>query len=270
MQTSKIRVCLAGVSGWAGSALAHGIAASEDMELVCGVSRTHAGKSLAELVEGVSPASPVVESVEEAMGFRPDVFVEYTRPEFALRHIVLALEEGAHVVIGTSGLTDEDFSVIAEMADEKGSGVLACGNFSITAELLQQFAQTAARWIPSWEIIDYAGAGKADVPSGTARELASRLSHVARPLQEIPPGETLGPVASRGANVSGTQVHAVRLPGYVLSVETIFGNPGEQLTIRHDAGESAQPYVFGALLAIRGVSELSGLHRGLDKVMKDP
>jgi 4-hydroxy-tetrahydrodipicolinate reductase len=173
------------------------------------------------------------------------------------------------VVVGTSGLTDDDYAVIDALARERRLGVLACGNFALTVVLLQKFAESAARLIPQWEIFDYAHDGKADAPSGTARELAHRLSKVRRPEPTVPLERTVGPREARGASVSGSQVHSVRLPGYVIGAEIVFGMPDQRLSIRHDAGNSARPYVDGALLAIRKVSGLVGVHRGLDTVL-DP
>jgi 4-hydroxy-tetrahydrodipicolinate reductase len=126
----------------------------------------------------------------------------------------------------------------------------------------------AAKYIPHWEIIDYAHAGKKDVPSGTARELANRLANVGEARIEVPLGEIEGPKETRGARLQGTQVHSVRLPGYMISVDVIFGMPDQKLILRHESGSSAEPYVQGALLAIREVGKLVGLHRGLDSVMK--
>jgi 4-hydroxy-tetrahydrodipicolinate reductase len=106
-----------------------------------------------------------------------------------------------------------------------------------------------------------------DAPSGTARELAFRLSQVGQPEVSHPVEETIGPKESRGATLKGSQVHSIRLPGYVLSVEVIFGATDERLVIRHEAGDSATPYLAGALLAIRKVRDQVGLVRGLDTVL---
>ncbi|MBV9788409.1 MAG: 4-hydroxy-tetrahydrodipicolinate reductase, partial [Chloroflexi bacterium] len=143
----------------------------------------------------------------------------------------------------------------------------AVGNFALTVVLLQKFAEIAARYIPQWEIIDYAHDDKKDAPSGTARELAARLSAIRDSELTVPLEAVQGLVATRGARLAGSQVHSIRLPGYTISAEIIFGMPDQKLTIRHDAGSSAQPYVDGALLAIRKVSSLAGLHRGLDSVL---
>jgi 4-hydroxy-tetrahydrodipicolinate reductase len=262
-----IDVCLAGATGWAGSELARGIAATTDIALVAAVSRRHAGRSLAEVLGDPRLGCAVHGTAAQALAQRCDVFVEYTKPDTAKANILAALAHGAHVVVGTSGLTDGDYAEVDAVARAGGRGVLACGNFALTVVLLQKFAETAARLIPQWEIIDYAHDDKIDVPSGTARELAARLAKVRPPAPTIPVEQSVGPREARGATLAGTQVHSIRLPGYVISAEAIFGMPDQKLSIRHDSGNSARPYVDGALLAIRKVSTLVGVHRGLDTVL---
>lgn len=262
-----IRVCIAGATGWAGSELARAIASAADLRLVAAVARKHAGQILGEVLGEPRLTGLIHASASYALANPCDVFVEYTKPDSAKSNIMTALKHGAHVVVGTSGLTDDDFAQIDALARKKRLGVLACGNFALTAALLQKFAETAARVIPQWEVIDYAHDDKVDAPSGTARELAFRLSKVRAPEPTIPLARTVGPPETRGATVSGTQVHSVRLPGYVIGVEIVFGMPDQRLTIRHDAGNSARPYVAGALIAIRKVDTLVGVHRGLDAVL---
>jgi 4-hydroxy-tetrahydrodipicolinate reductase len=205
--------------------------------------------------------------VVEALQSAPDVFFEFTKPDVAKENILQALRQGCHVVVGTSGLSDDDYLEIDEVAKTKGKGVLACGNFSMTVVLLQKFAEMAAKHIPHWEIIDYASSTKIDSPSGTALELAYRLSNIRESKLDIPLDEVKGPQGIRGVRINGTQVHSVRLPGFVISLDVVFGMPDQKLVIRHEAGTSPQPYVDGALLGIRKVGGLVGLHRGLDVVM---
>jgi 4-hydroxy-tetrahydrodipicolinate reductase len=262
-----IKVCLAGATGWAGSELARAIANAGDIKLLAAVSRTHAGRSLAEVLGDPRLACPVYGPAAEALVDPSDVFVEYTKPDSAKSNIIAALERGAHVVVGTSGLNETDFAEIDAVARTHRRGVLACGNFALTVVLLQKFAEAAAKLIPQWEIIDYAHDDKIDAPSGTARELAARLSKVRHPEPKVPLDRTVGPREARGATLSGSQVHSLRLPGYVISAEVVFGMPDQRLTLRHDSGGSARPYVDGALLAIRRVSTLVGVHRGLDSVV---
>jgi 4-hydroxy-tetrahydrodipicolinate reductase len=263
-----ITVCLAGATGWAGSELARGIAAVNDLEIVAAVSRTHAGRRLGDVLGEPRLTCPVYASAAEALGNSCDVFVEYTKPDSAKAHVLAALEHGAHVVIGTSGLTEADYEEIDAAARAAGRGVLAVGNFALTVVLMQRFAEIAARLIPQWEIVEYARDEKRDAPSGTAREIAARLARVRQPEPAVPVADTVGERDARGATVSGSQIHSVRLPGYVISAEVIFGMPDQRLTLRHDSGRSARPYVDGALLAIRKVSTLAGVHRGLDTVLE--
>ena len=263
-----IRVCLAGATGWAGSELARGVANAGDMALVAAVARSHAGSKLGDILGEPRLACPVFASAAVALAEPCDVFVEYTKPASAKANILTALDRGAHVVVGTSGLNDGDYAEIDAVARGRQRGVLACGNFALTVVLLQKFAEAAARLIPQWEIIDYAHDDKVDAPSGTARELATRLARVREPVPTVPLDRTVGPREARGATLAGTQVHSLRLPGFVIGAEVIFGMPDQRLTLRHDAGGSARPYVDGALLAIRKVNTLVGVHRGLDAVLE--
>ena len=265
---NKLRICVAGATGWAGSELSRAISQAAGMELVAAVSRSHAGKTLNEVIGVQGLATPIFGTVEEALTTSPDVFVEYTKPDVAKSHVLSALRSGAYAVVGTSGLSSEDYEEIDAVAKEVNRGVLAVGNFALTVVLLQKFAEMAAKYIPHWEIIDYAHADKKDAPSGTARELANRLSKVQEAKLEVPMDQIDGPKESRGARLEGSQVHSIRLPGYVISIDAIFGMPDQKLILRHESGSSAEPYVNGALLAIREVSKLVGLHRGLDTVMK--
>jgi 4-hydroxy-tetrahydrodipicolinate reductase len=265
---NKLRVCIAGATGWAGSALSRGIFEAADMELVSAISRSHAGKILGDVIGMEGLTTPIFGNVEKALETSPDVFVEYTKPDAAKLHVLSALKSSAHAVVGTSGLSNEDYAEIHGVAQEVNRGVLAVGNFALTVVLLQKFAEMAAKYIPHWEIVDYAHAEKRDVPSGTARELANRLSEIRESRLEVPVDQVEGPRETRGARLQGTQVHSVRLPGYVISIDAIFGMPDQKLILRHESGSSAEPYVNGALLAIREVRQLVGLHCGLDSVMK--
>ena len=263
----NIRVCLAGAAGWAGSALSRGVFEAADMELVAAISRSHAGRVLGEVLAIKGLTTPVFGTTAEGLTIEPDVFVEYTKPQVAKINVLSALKSGAHVIIGTSGLSEGDYQEIDKAAQQARRGVLAVGNFALTMVLLQKFAEMAAKYIPHWEIIDYAHSEKIDAPSGTARELAHRLSKVRESHLDVPLSKIHGSKESRGVRLEGSQIHSVRLPGYVISVDAMFGMHDQKLLLRHEAGSSAEPYVDGALLAIRKVGELVGVHRGLDSVM---
>jgi 4-hydroxy-tetrahydrodipicolinate reductase len=248
-----IRVCVAGITGWTGRPVADAVEAAPDLELVGGVSRS-------------DPAS--FSSVVEALDAAPaDVLVDYTHATAVKENVLAALDRRVGVVVGSSGLSAEDYDEIDARAREQQVGVIAAGNFSITAALLLRAASDAARHLDAWEVIDYASAGKQDAPSGTAREVAERLEAVRRPALGVPLEDVHGAREARGASVAGTQVHSLRLPSFVVSTEVVFAAEGERLSIRHDAGETAAPYIAGTLLAVRAVPGRVGLTRGLDRLL---
>jgi len=265
-----VSVCVAGATGWAGRAVAEAVLAAEDLRLRSAVSRSAAGQDLGQAWTGQPVGVPVFGRVGEQALAGVDVLVEFTSHQAARANTLTALEHGAAVVIGSSGLTTEDFTAIETAARAANVGVIAAGNFSLTAAIALATATLAARYLPSWEIIDYASAAKLDAPSGTARELAERLAAVATPSTEVPVEHTSGHPEARGATIAGTQVHSVRLPSFVVSTEAVFALPEERLTIRHDAGATPTPYVAGTLLAIRAVTSRSGLTRGLDTLLLHP
>jgi 4-hydroxy-tetrahydrodipicolinate reductase len=265
-QEQPLRVCIAGATGWTGTAIARGVRDAPDLELRSAVSRSSAGHDLGEALGEEAWGVPVLASVGEALD-GVDVMIDYTAPGAVKANTLAAVAAGVAVVIGTSGLTADDFAEIDAAARERSVGVVSSGNFSLTAAMAQAAALLAARHLPQWEVIDYASAGKPDVPSGTARELAERLGEVRRPAIGRPVDEILGPREARGADIAGTQVHSVRLPSFVVSTEVVFGLPDERLTIRHDAGASADPYVAGTLIAARAARGRVGLTRGLDTLL---
>jgi 4-hydroxy-tetrahydrodipicolinate reductase len=248
-----IRVCVAGVTGWTGSAVADAVVAADDLELVSGVSRGDPAR--------FSTVAAALDAVAT------DVLVDYTHAAVVRQNVLAAIERGVGVVVGSSGLSASDYEQIDASARETGVGVIAAGNFSVTAALVLRFAVEAARHLEAWEVVDYAGAAKPDAPSGTSRELAERLGEVGRPGVRVPPDDVLGAPEARGATSAGTQVHSLRLPSFTVSTEVIFAAGGERLSIRHDAGDSPAPYVAGTLLAIRAVTGRVGLERGLDRLL---
>jgi len=244
------------------------VSEADDLSLVGAVSRAYRGCNLKDVFGDPNIDLIVSGSVAEALDTPTDVLVDYTKADVVKANVMTAIRKGVHVVIGSSGVTDEDFIEINQAALNNQVGVIAAGNFAITAMLLQRFACEAAKYLSHWEIIDYASDAKKDAPSGTTRELALRLSDIRKPEVTHPISETIGEKESRGTTLNGSQIHSIRLPSYVISVEAIFGAKDERLIIRHDAGNGAEPYIQGTLLAIREVRNHVGLIRGLDRIMK--
>jgi len=261
-----ISVCVSGATGWTGSAVAQAVLDHPDLSLRSAVGRSAAGLDLGVAWRGAAIGVPVFGSVKEALD-GVDVLVDYTSHAAIRDHALVAIERGVHVVVGSSGLAAADYAELDSAARAHGVGVFAGGNFSLTATVAQAAAALAARHLPSWEIVDYAAAGKPDAPSGTSRELAERLDSIRSPAIERSVAETAGPVEARGATVAGTQIHSVRLPGFELATEIVFGLPHERLTIRHDSGTDARQFVPGTLLAIRQVVSQVGVSRGLERLL---
>ncbi|HEV7570564.1 MAG TPA: 4-hydroxy-tetrahydrodipicolinate reductase [Thermoanaerobaculia bacterium] len=254
-----IRVTVAGVTGWVGKPLAQAIDEAHDLQLVAAAARRASGKKIGDVT--------ISSSVDDALTTASDVFVDYTSAASVKGHVLAAISRGLHIVIGSSGLTLEDFTQIDDAAKSASVGVVAVGNFAITAALLQRFAVEAAKYLPSWEIIDSAYAGKIDAPSGMARELAWRISEVREQQVDVPVDSTIGEKEARGAGVDGSRIHSIRLPGYTIGLEVRFGQEDERLTLHYDGGRGAAPYIGGTLLAIRRVREFTGLVRGLDRIL---
>ena len=231
------------------------------------MSRSSAGQTLADATASQSDGF-IYASVSEALqSSEVDVLVDYTSASAVRENVWAAVRAGVHVVIGSSGLTAGDYAELDHLARDKGVGVVAAGNFSVMAAILQRAAALAAEHLNHWEILDYASADKPDVPSGTSRELAETLAKVDTPDSAVPLSQLGGPVEARGAEVAGTRIHSVRLPSFLVTTEIIFGGVGERLIMRHDPGESPNPYVGGTLLAIRKAAEVPGVRRGLDSLL---
>jgi 4-hydroxy-tetrahydrodipicolinate reductase len=262
-----IRVCVAGATGWTGSAVTKAVLNSCEFELTGAIARGGVGKDIGTELGLAACGVAISNRIDDALARKSDVLIDFTNPESVKSRALGALRRGLRVVIGTSGLTVEDYEEIGREAADDKLGVIAAGNFSITAALAKHCALIAAKYLPSWEIIDYADDAKPDAPSGTTRELAEELAAIRANTRTIEIDDTIGEKKARGATIAGTQIHSVRLPSYVISFEALFGLPDERLTIRHDAGAGAEPYVSGTLLAARAVMNVVGIVRGLDRLL---
>ena len=237
---SNLNICVAGATGWTGAAIAEAVAAADDLTLRSAVSRSAAGTEVARRAR-------VRDRRRGARRRRRD-----DRLHLARRR------QGERADGDRARRRGRDRHVGADRrrlrGDRRGGARarrrrdLGRATSRSPPRWPRRRALLAARHLPSWEIIDYASAGKADAPSGTARELAEALGEAAR---ERSLEDTHGAVEARGADIGGTQVHSLRLPSFTVSTEIVFGLPDERLSIRHDAGSSAAPYVAGTLLAAR-------------------
>jgi len=198
-----------------------------------------------------------------------DVVVDFTVPDAVMDNIAWCVEHGVNVVVGTTGFTPERLDRVRELtAARPGVGVLVAANFSIGAVLMMHFAEQAARYFESAEIIELHHPDKVDAPSGTAQATATRIAAARADagLGPVPDATSSGLPGARGADVGGIHVHGVRLRGLVAHQEVLFGAAGETLTIRHDSLDRAG-FMPGVLTAVRAVGGLPGLTVGIDGLL---
>ncbi len=197
-----------------------------------------------------------------------NVMVDFTHPDAVMDNVEWCLNRGIHMVIGTTGFTLERLAAVQQICDDNpGVGVLIASNFSIGAVLMMSFAEQAARFYPSVEIIELHHPNKADAPSGTSASTARRIAaaRATAGMGEVPDA-TVHDDGARGAVVEGIHIHGVRLMGLVAHQEVLLGTQGETLTIRHDSYERTS-FMPGVLAAVRHVVDTPGLTEGIETVI---
>jgi 4-hydroxy-tetrahydrodipicolinate reductase len=198
------------------------------------------------------------------------VVVEFTRPDVVMDNLKFCLAHGLHVVTGTTGFTPERLDQLRRwLRDAPLVGVAVIPNFALGAVLMMRFAETAARYFESVEIVEMHHPAKADAPSGTARLTAERIA-VARQEAGLGalPDATVDEVAgARGASIAGIPVHSLRARGLIAHQEVLFGAAGETLTIRHDSFDRAS-FMPGVLLGVRRIADHPGLTVGLEHLLE--
>ncbi|MDD5457710.1 MAG: 4-hydroxy-tetrahydrodipicolinate reductase [Candidatus Margulisbacteria bacterium] len=197
---------------------------------------------------------------------KTDVVVDFTSPEVRMKNVKAILNNGAHGVIGTTGFTEPELKEIAKLAKKVGKGIIIAPNFAIGSVLLMHFAQQAAKYFDTAEIIEYHHNQKADYPSGTAIKTAQLMAEERKKFNTVLNDKVANLEGARGAEYKGIHIHSVRLPGMVAHQEVIFGEVGQYLTLRHDA-VSRESYMPGVLMAIREVVKIKKLVYGLEGLM---
>lgn len=258
-------IVLCGATGRTGNAVAHALAARGDVWLVACVGPSVATTPTRQLPDDVIAAATLDEVFEQTDG--PDVLVEFSPPDAALANLQVALDNGLHAVVGTTGFVSGQLESIGKRYEAEGRSLLHVPNFSVGAVLAMRIAADLARHFPDVEVVETHHDGKRDSPSGTAIRTAQLIAEARREA-----GFAAGRVAAageshaRGEVVDGVPVHALRLPGATAHQEVVFGAPGELLTIRHDAIDRGC-YANGVAIAARRVQEFRGLNTGLEHVL---
>ncbi|MGQ4508074.1 4-hydroxy-tetrahydrodipicolinate reductase [Dermabacteraceae bacterium P13128] len=207
------------------------------------------------------------DSRDAALG--ADVMVDFTVPSVTKGNVLWAIENGINCVVGTTGWSEADLAELrTALAAKPEVGVLIAPNFALGAVLAMHFAKVAARFYESAEVIELHHPNKVDAPSGTAQHTARGIAAARREagLGEMPDATEKSLPGARGALVDGIPVHAVRLRGLVAHEEILFGQTGEQLTIRHDSFDRVS-FMPGVVLACREIVSRPGLSVGLENFM---
>ncbi|GGR45861.1 4-hydroxy-tetrahydrodipicolinate reductase [Streptomyces cinereoruber] len=243
---SKLRVAVLGARGRIGSEAVRAVEAAEDMELVAALGR---GDELSKLVEADA-----------------QVVVELTTPDSVMENLEFCLSHGVHAVVGTTGWTEERLARLRTWLDASPeTGVLIAPNFSIGAVLTMKFAQIAAPYFESVEVVELHHPNKVDAPSGTATRTAQLIAEARSKAGCAPQPDATATAldGARGADVDGVPVHAVRLRGLLAHQEVLLGGEGETLTVRHDSLHHSS-FMPGILLGARRVTAAPGLTFGLE------
>ncbi|WP_020498394.1 4-hydroxy-tetrahydrodipicolinate reductase [Sciscionella marina] len=247
---NPIRVGVLGARGRMGAQVCRAVEAAPDTVLAAAID---AGDEPAALTEAGT-----------------EVAVDFTHPDAVLENLRFCVEQGIHAVVGTTGFTEERLETVRGWLDNAlGVGVLLAPNFAIGAVLSMRFAQLAAKYYESAEVIELHHPRKADAPSGTASRTAELIARARGEagLGAVPDATTSEVDGARGADLDGVRVHSVRLSGLVAHQEVLFGTEGETLTIRHDSLDRSS-FVPGVLLGVRSILDRPGLTIGLEPLLE--
>jgi len=248
--SEPVRVGVLGARGRMGQQVCRAVDAAPDLDLVAMVD---AGDWLFSVADAGS-----------------QVLVDFTHPDVVMDNIRFAIDQGIHAVVGTTGFTRDKLDAVQAWVNEAPSpiGVLIAPNFGIGAVLSMRFAELAAKYYSSAEVVELHHPNKTDAPSGTAIRTAEGIAQARKDagLGSPPDATTQARAGARGADVDGVHVHALRITGLVAHQEIVFGAEGETLTIRHDSLDRVS-FMPGVLLAVRNVMNRPGLTVGLEPLL---
>lgn len=247
-----INVAVCGSNGKMGQEVIKAVTASDDMTLVAKI----------DIKDG---EFATIKDAKDSV--RIDILIDFTQPKSIYENALYCLNNGINIVVGTTGLSDEQISELKTLSEKEKLGCFIAPNFSTGAVLMMKFAQIASKYFQNAEIIELHHNQKKDAPSGTAVKTALMMSEENSDFtrDNCPEVETIE--GARGAeSYNNIHIHSVRLPGYIASQEVIFGAGGQILTIRHDS-MNRECYMDGVLRAVRYVNENHKFIYGLDKII---
>lgn len=250
-----IRVGVFGAGGRMGATVCGAVAGDADLQLVAAIDPAHAG----ETVEGVTIAADPNDIKADV-----DVVIDFTQIDAARTNLEWAAEHGVHAVVGTSGFDESDHDRLR--AAFTRSNCVVAPNFAIGAVLMIVFAERAAPFFETAEVVEMHHDLKKDAPSGTAMHTAERIAAASNKWAPDPTEIVVAEGARGAEGAGGIHVHALRVRGMVASQEVILGTEGQSLTIRHDTYDRSS-FMPGVLLAVKAVADKPGVTIGLDKLL---
>ena len=266
------RVAVLGAGGRMGREVCRAVSDDPDLELVAAVDPRMAGIDLRQVTGTDGSGLQMAGDIDDLERADATVAVDFTEAAVAVKTMRWCAGHDVHCVVGTTGIGEADLSEMRSLFAAAPSNCILAANFAIGAVLMMRFAELAAPYMDSVEIIELHHDGKLDAPSGTALHSAERVDEARRAAgrDPWPPDRTVTEVVAgaRGAaGPGGVRIHSVRLPGLVAHQEVIFGAPGQSLAIRHDAYDRTS-FMPGMLLAVKAVAGRPGLTIGLDALIQ--
>ena len=259
-----IRVGVFGAGGRMGSTVCRAVVDDPDLQLVAAVDPFHAGIDLRGVTGADLRGLQVSPDVESLAGAEAEVAIDFTHLEAARANLAWCAANGVHAVVGTTGFTPADCEELATRFTR--SNCIVAPNFAIGAVLMMRFAELAAPYFETAEIIELHHDQKVDAPSGTAMLTAERMAARSSEWGDDPTTKQVVQGSRGGVTAGGIHVHSVRLRGLVAHQEVLLGTAGQTLTIRHDSYDRAS-FMPGVLLAVKAVASRPGVTVGLDAVL---
>jgi 4-hydroxy-tetrahydrodipicolinate reductase len=260
-----LRVGVFGAAGRMGSAVCQTVASDPDLELVAAVDPHHIGFDLRDVTKADVPGLHILGDRQAFLNEGVEVAVDFTQTEAARSNILWAADAGLHMVVGTTGFSEGDYERFA--AAFTNSNCVIAPNFAIGAVLMMRFAELAAPYFESAEIIELHHDQKRDAPSGTAMHTARKMAAASKDWAADPTQQEVLEGARGGRGPADIRVHSVRLRGLTAHQEVILGTSGQTLTIRHDSFGTSS-FMPGVLVAVKAVGQRPGLTIGLDQLLE--
>ncbi len=261
------RIVVSGICGNMGISISRELIKEEEIELVGGFDVINAGVDIGEFLIGKKTGYKIYSSYEDIKELSPDIIIDFTNADAARKNINWAIDNNINIIVGTTGLSNEDLNKIKSKALKSGSKTLIAPNFSIGAVIMIKISKMISKYFDNCEIIELHHDKKKDAPSGTSILAADEINLESNfNKSRLKEGETETIEGCRGGFTGGIHIHSIRLPGLLAHQNVIFGAKGQTLSIKHDSLDRSSFYP-GVILAIRNLDKLSNYTFGLDKLI---